>query len=76
MGMKLLCLDGPGRHWTTGHVHGAGGTMTRPPWYFVTGATIATTETVPFSPAACVCIMGHGFVSLVGAQQPCREWPM
>ena len=30
-GMKLPCLDGPCRHWTTGHVRSVGRTMICPP---------------------------------------------
>ena len=58
---KLPCLDGPCYHWTTVHVHGLGKTMFCPPWYFATDTTIATPRTVPPSPVARNCIMGHGF---------------
>ena len=62
-GVKRPFLDRPRRHWTTSHVNNIGRTMIRPPYYFATSATIATTKTAPLSLVACNCIMNHGFVS-------------
>ena len=74
-GVKLPCLDGQHYNWMTSHIHGVGRTTSQPLWYFVTSVTTATTETILLSPAAHVCMIGHGFLSLVRVQLPCEVRP-